>query len=161
LAGSTVKDIVDCVLNRISRNGDLLRRLVSSALQECRGEDCLPWETGEWQRAKSIIGDSIAECICTIAGCRVYRLEMHGGEPSLGLGDKDADLAVDCDDSSFDVEALEEMLEKLLSDIVGEIVGGNAYEKLKLPNIVELHTTREFLIKKYVEAGPPYAFRVC
>ncbi len=120
-----------------------------------------PWTSFEWQKTKYIIARSIASCLCP-RGCKVYLLEMHGGEPSGGLGDKDIDLAVECPLSQSEVERLEREFEKIVVDFLSGILGGDAKKKLKVPNIVELHSTDEFIIKKHIEAKDArYVINLC
>jgi hypothetical protein len=118
------------------------------------------WNSIEWQHMKHLIARAAAPCLCRILGCRLYLSDVHGGEPSEGLGGKDIDLILDCP-SEVDTEAIEEELEQVIYGWLQRLLGGDPYQRLGIPNIVELHTTREFLFKKYVEAGPPYAVRLC
>ncbi len=153
-------EVLNCIKESLEEAKADIAKLVRQARSQCANDNCLPWETLEWQRVKGIIASAVAECICSILGCSVYRLEMHGGEPSLGLGDKDVDLAVDCR-QDINIEDFEADIESLVGEFLGRVIGEDIYKAIRLPNIVELHTTREFLIKRYVEAGPPLAFRLC
>jgi len=152
-------DAVQCLKEKLENNrkeiGYLLNMLMNMRVDP-------PWTSFEWQKAKYIIARSIASCLCP-QGCHVYLLEMHGGEPSGGLGDKDIDLAVDCPPlSQEEVENLEKAFEKIVIDFLSEILGGNAKEKLKVPNVVELHSTSEFIIKKHIEARDTrYVINLC
>ncbi len=92
-------------------------------------------------------------------GCRVYVLDMHGGEPSEGLGGKDVDLAVE--GCRLDPAALEELLERLARDMLRRATGRDPYRLLGIPNIIEVHSTREFVVEKYVRLGPPYSVPLC
>ncbi|ABM79947.1 hypothetical protein [Hyperthermus butylicus] len=157
---SGVEDlIVSCVQDRLgkysSKIAQLLRLLVL-------GSERPRWDSFEWQQTKRYIGEAIAECICQLAGCSVYRLDMHGGEPSEGLGDKDIDFAISCSTNNMpDVRELEARLEDIVAEHLSGVIGSNIYRFLSVPNIVELHDVNEFLIKKYVEAGPPYVTKLC
>lgn len=120
-----------------------------------------PWRSIGWQRAKRAIAEAVAYCLCSILdGCRVYLLDLHGGEPSEGLGDKDMDLAVDCIDPP-QAQQLEQELEHLVRRVLEKKLGGDPYSKLQVPNLVEVHSTREYLIERHVSAGPPYSILVC
>jgi len=95
-----------------------------------------------------------------VLDCSVYIVDVHGGEPSSGLGGKDIDLIVNCC-SGADLERLERIAEKLVADILESVLGRDPYQVLGVPNIVELHSSSEYLFEKYLESGPPYVFRVC
>ena len=142
-------DAVQCLKEKLRDNRNEIEYLLNT-LMSMRIDP--PWTSFEWQKTKYIIARSIASCLCP-QGCKVYLLEMHGGEPSEGLGDKDIDLAVECPSlSQEEVENLEKVFEKTVVDFLSGILGGNAKEKLKVPNIVELHSANEFIIKKHIEA---------
>ena len=151
-------DLVQCLEKKLAENKNPIERLLKALMN--MGIDP-PWMSFEWQKTKYLIARSIAYCLCR-HGCRVYLLEMHGGEPSEGIGDKDIDLAVGCPLSPEKVEGLEKSFEEKVNEFLSSILGGNAREKLKVPNIVELHSISEFLIKKHVEARDQrYAIDLC
>jgi len=132
----------------------LLRTLMDSRIDP-------PWASFEWQKIKYIIARCISHCLCQ-HGCKVYLLEMHGGEPSEGIGDKDIDLAIDCPLLQEDIDALEKEFEKTVLGFLGDILGDDARKVLKVPNIVELHSLNEFIIKKHVRArNQHYAIDLC
>jgi hypothetical protein len=161
LVCSVINKIVACIGEGLEEEYSLLRRLIVKSLEMQDIENYTPWKTIEWQRAKDIIGRIIANCICKLTGCKVYRLEMHGGEPSPDLGDKDVDLAIECEKYIFNVDKLEEKVEEKITSFISSIIGDDVHEKLKLSNIVEMHYSNEFLIERYIRSGPPLAFRIC
>lgn len=121
-----------------------------------------PWETLEWQRSKRILAKIIGNCICNILGCKVYILDVHGGAPSEGVGGKDIDFIIDCKYKDKDIAgSLEEIIENIVKERLRELIGEDPYRYLGIPNIVEFHSVNEFLFKKYVELGPPYAIKLC
>ncbi|BEP18270.1 hypothetical protein PYJP_16220 [Pyrofollis japonicus] len=151
-------DLVGCVINNMKRHDGELRRLLRSLLSS---PSEVPWSRLEWQRAKYIIARGIAECFCK-NNCRVYLLEMHGGEPSDGLGDKDIDMAIDCPGEKINIDFIENILEKYVTKYLSGLIGGEVRRELKIPNVVELHTSDEFLIKKHLEARDKrYAIKIC
>jgi len=119
------------------------------------------WESLEWQRLKRLIARSIASCLCRILGCSVYIGDFHGGEPSAGLGGKDIDLVLNCELDEEALAVLEKLLEAKLAELLRRVFRRDPYSYLGIPNIVELHSTGEYLFKKYVERGMPYVQRLC
>jgi len=144
-----------CVASELER----VRMAVKSTLQRSYGSPPL-WDTVEWQRSKRLIARAIAFCLCRAAGCKVYIADVHGGEPSAGLGGKDIDLIADCP-STIDLTAVERMAEELVATMLENVLASDPYRVLAVPNLVELHTSREYLFEKYLESGPPYVFRLC
>lgn len=118
------------------------------------------WDTPEWQYMKRLIASSIARCLCSL-GCRVYLGDFHGGEPSEGLGGKDIDIIIDCSAPEGAVKRLEEQIEAVVAGWLRSLLGQEPYTALGIPNIVEIHTTNEFLFKKYVDRGTPYVVPLC
>ena len=118
------------------------------------------WDTPEWQYMKRLIASSVARCLCRL-GCRVYLGDFHGGEPSEGLGGKDIDIIIDCGVPGGTAKRLEEQIEAVVAGWLRGLLGREPYTALGIPNIVELHTTGEFLFKKYVEKGMPYVMPLC
>jgi hypothetical protein len=119
-----------------------------------------PWETLEWQHSKRILAKIISNCICITLNCKVYILDVHGGAPSEGLGGKDIDFIIDCKYKDI-ASSLEEIIENIVKGQLRELIGEDPYKYLGIPNIVEFHSVNEFLFKKYVELGPPYAIKLC
>lgn len=158
--GCSREGLASCIRAKLLGSLARLRRLVLEAVDSSPES---PWESVAWQAAKSIIARAAASCICRLTGCHVYLLDMHGGEPSEGLGGKDVDLAVECPGTtpSCSPRELEDALEAAAAEILDKAVGGDARRMLKIPNIVEVHSADEFLIKRYVELGPPYSRPLC
>jgi len=126
-----------------------------------RGRRGNAWETFEWQRLKRLIARTAATCLCRYTGCPVYLGDIHGGEPSEGLGGKDADLILGCPMGAEETRRIEQQLERVTAAWLHGVLGDDPYRFLGVANIVELHTVAEYLFKKYVEAGPPYVVRIC
>lgn len=118
------------------------------------------WRSLEWQHVKRHIAEAIAACICDYIGKRVYLTDLHGGEPSEGLGDKDIDLIVEClgPDEAL---VLEQLLEARVADILRGALGGDPHQVLGVPNIVELHSSHEFLASRLLRLGAPYVEPLC
>lgn len=151
-------DLMRCLEKKLAEKQAEIEHLLKTLMNT--GIDP-PWASFEWQKIKYIIARCISSCLCQ-RGCKVYLLEMHGGEPSEGIGDKDIDLAIDCPLGQEDIDALENEFEKLVLDFLGSILGDDARRKLKVPNVVELHSVNEFIIKKHVEARDQrYAIDLC
>ncbi len=146
-----IRGLRNCIASRLHT-----LRPMSFLLGERPGE---AWRSLSWQRLKRMIAYAVASCLCSM-GCKVYLADLHGGEPSEGLGGKDIDLILDCT-SMVDIAALEQLVEGITASWLLEELGRDPYLFLGIPNIVELHDTTEFLFKKYVEAGPPYVFPLC
>lgn len=146
-----VRGLRNCIASKLYK-----LRPTSSLLEERPGE---AWRSLSWQRLKRVIAHAVASCLCPM-GCKVYLADLHGGEPSEGLGGKDIDLILDCI-SLVDIAALEQLVEGIIASWLLEELGRDPYLFLGIPNIIELHDTTEFLFKKYVEAGPPYVFSLC
>ena len=149
-----IRELLECIEGGISRALSVIpTSFEDKGFREPR------WKSFSWQRAKRIIARSIAYCICR-NNCTVYLLEMHGGEPSEDMGGKDVDIAIDCISGEEALE-IEKELEKLLVEKLREKLGVDPYRYLDIPNIVEVHSANEYIIKKHVEAGPPYSIKLC
>ncbi|KSW11804.1 hypothetical protein CF15_03095 [Pyrodictium occultum] len=152
------KDLESCIAGELGRAAKSIAVLLEAARRLTHASTL--WETFEWQRAKRIIAQSIASCLCRILGCRVYMTDLHGGEPSTGLGDKDIDLIIDCPQGP-NPSSLEGVAERLAAGMLRSLLGDSPYRVLGVPNIVEVHEASEFLFKKYLERGAPYVARLC
>jgi len=149
-----VDELHTCILHGLERVSVAIRNTLQ------RRKNGVLWRTMEWQRSKRLIARVLSDCICKYTSCHVYFLDIHGGEPSTGLGDKDIDLVLECP-TEINIERIETIAETLVLNILKTILGDNPYRILGVPNIVELHLSNEYLFKKYLKAGPPYAFRIC
>ena len=160
LLTSSIEDlIVNCIRSKLSEYSDRITHLL---MLLAKNSNEFRWSSPEWQQAKHYIGEVIAKCICQLTSCSVYQLDMHGGEPSDGLGDKDIDLAIRCpSNDALDIQKLETIVEEAVTNYLSGVLSYNIYQFLSVPNIVELHNADEFLIKRYIVAGPPYATRLC
>lgn len=147
--------LYECIAHELER----VRIAVKNTMQKSRGPPPL-WDTMEWQKSKRLIARAIASCLCRTIGCEVYIIDVHGGEPSSGLGGKDIDLVIDCP-PHFNTDSVEETVESLVAAMLEDILADNPYRVLGVPNLVELHTSKEYLFEKYLRSGPPYVFRLC
>jgi hypothetical protein len=152
------KDLSTCLGRGLARLAAAYRLSLPLPQRPQSGE---LWDTIEWQRMKRLIARVVALCICSILRCPVYLGDFHGGEPSEGLGGKDVDLVLDCSIDSKRLSRIEKLIESMVKKWLDRLIGLDSYTALGIPNIIELHSTREYLFKKYVEAGPPYVIRLC
>jgi len=141
----------------VERLGAVLGGLGPGVAEALRREG---WRSLEWQRVKRRIAEAIAGCICSLLGRSVYLTDLHGGEPSEGLGDKDIDLVIECLGPG-EAARLEQVAEERVAEALARLLGGDPYSVLGVPNIVELHSSHEFLAARLLRAGAPYVENVC
>ncbi len=143
-----------CLEERLS---NVLGSLDPGVVEALRREG---WRSLEWQRVKHGIAEAIAGCICSVLGRSVYLTDLHGGEPSEGLGDKDIDLVIECL-SPDEIPGLEQQVERLVAEALARVLGGEPRSVLGVPNIVELHSSHEFLASRLLRVGAPYVESLC
>ncbi len=113
----------------------------------------LGWRSHSWQWLKKRIVESLVKCFRGLCGLRrAYIVEMHGGEHILEeVGDKDIDLIVECS-SDIDVGSLEKAAEKAVASILSSMLGGDPYQLLRVPNIVELRGVNDYIASRMLSS---------